>query len=108
MRRLSRCHLMEPANDGVASPVSRRWHAEKAMKDNLGDRIASSVGMLLFCSITLVVWPISSMSEGADDAPCGVGWAHSIHDVRDSITLIERRGPACGQGRSGPMEGAIA
>jgi hypothetical protein len=34
--------------------------------------------------------------------------AHSIDEVRDSTTLIERRGPTCGQGCSGPMEGAIA
>ena len=70
--------------------------------------MASSVVMLPFCSMALVVGPISSMSEGAGDAPCGVGWAHIIDDARDSTTLVERRGPTCGQGRPEPMEGAIA
>jgi hypothetical protein len=54
-----------------------------------------------------VAQSISSLSERAGDASRGVGWAHSTDDIRDSITLIEGRGPTCGQGRSGPMEGAI-
>jgi len=108
MRRLTRCHLHEPTCDGIASPVSRRWHAEKAMEGNLGDRMVSSVPMSPFCGVGLVAWPISLAGERAGDAPCGVGWAHSIHEVRDSITLMKRRGPTCGRGCSEPMEGAIA
>lgn len=99
MRRLSRCHL-EPTDGGIASPVSRRWHAEKVMEANLGGRMVSSA--------PLVALPISPKDEMAGDAPCGVGWAHSIDEVGENTTLIERRGPTCGQGRSGPTEGAIA
>ena len=74
----------------------------------MGDRTVSSVPMLLFRSVGLVAWPISLTGERVGDAPCGVGWAHSIDEVGDSITLTERRGPTCGCGCSEPMEGAIA
>lgn len=100
-RRLSRCRLQEPTvTDGITSPVSGRWHAEKAMEVNLGGRMTSGTKPIAL--------PISSKDGTAGDAPCGVGWAHSIDEVRDSTTLTERRGPTCGQGRSEPMEGAIA
>lgn len=93
MRRLSRCRLWEPVivdDDGTASPVSRQWHAEKAMEANLGGRVVSSA--------KLVALPISPRrrDETAGDASCGVGWAHSI----DSTTLTERKGPYL---RAGPF-----
>ncbi len=106
MRRLSWHHRnQEPNRDGAISPVSRWWHAEKAVEANLGGRTMS--GCKGYAVAHPVAQPISSLSERAGDASRGVGWAHSTDEIGDSITLIERRGPTCGQGRSGPMEGAI-
>jgi len=88
---------------GTISPVSWWWYAEKAVGGNLGDHTASER-----VKMRSVARPISPQGETVGEAPCGVRRAHSICDVRDSITLIERRGPTCGRGCSGPMEGAIA
>jgi hypothetical protein len=92
------------SHGGAASSVSRWRHAEKAMADNLGGRAAS---WRAADDGRQVAQPISSSSERAGDAPRGFRWAHSTHDVGDSTTPVEGRGPTCGQGRSGPMEGAI-
>ena len=84
------------SHGGATSPVSRRWHVEKAVRTNSGDQTASR----------LVALPISE-SERAGDALPGVGWAHSTGDVRDSITLKEGRGPTWMRGCRGRTDESI-
>ncbi|MDG6995663.1 MAG: hypothetical protein JRN52_07055 [Nitrososphaerota archaeon] len=89
-------HLSRLTRDCSVSSVSRWWHAEKATKGNLGDHMVS------WCALTghLVAQPISSMSEMAGKASCGVGWVSSTYDFGDSTTLKKGRGPTCVQGCS--------
>ena len=88
--------------DDTASSVSRWSYAEKAMGGNLGDHAAS--GRL---KVRPVARPINPQGETVGEALRGVRWAHTTREIGDSITPMEGRGPTCGQGRSGPTEGAI-
>ena len=83
------------SNCGAASSVSRRPHVGKAIQGNLRDPMTSRVlNRQLLVLLTLVAKTISE-SEGSGEALWGVGWARSISDVGDSITLAEKRSPAC-------------
>jgi hypothetical protein len=56
--------------------------------------------------LTVVATAIS-VSEGSGNASWGVGWARSIGEVGDSITLAKRRSPACMYGCSLLMNESI-
>ena len=60
------------------------------MCPNFGDRIASRAVRECICSLALVASSISPNGEGIGNALCGVGDAHIIDDVRDSITLARK------------------
>lgn len=97
----------QKSNCGVASPVSRRPHVGKAMQGNLRDPMTSRVlNQQLLVLLTLVGEAIS-VSEGSGKALWGVGWVRSISEVGDSITLAERRSPACMHDCSGFMNESI-
>jgi hypothetical protein len=89
-------HLQYLTRDCSVSSVSRWWHAEKVTEGNLGDRMKS------WCALTAhqVADPISSTSEMAGKASCGVGWVGSTSDFEDSITLKKGSDPTCVQGCS--------
>jgi hypothetical protein len=78
----------------AASPVLQRWHEEKAVETNLGDHAVSNDAHAVWAS-SLVVLPISSMSEMVAEALRGVGEAHIIDEGGDSTTPQERRGLTC-------------
>ena len=76
-------------------PVFQQWHAAKAMEGNLGDHARS---LLILKSSTASIGEVRdsiSASEMNPKAWHGVGWPHSTHDVKDSITFAEGRRPAC-------------
>ena len=76
-------------------PVFQQWHAAKAMEGNLGDHARS---LLILKSSTASIGEVRdsiSASEMNPEAWHGVGWPHSTHDVKDSITFAEGRRPAC-------------
>jgi hypothetical protein len=77
----------------AASPVLQRWHEEKAIESNLGDRAASIDALTVRAST--VVLPISFVGEVAAEALHGVGEAHIIDDSEDSITSQEKRSLTC-------------
>ncbi len=85
--------VMPVACEHAASPVLQGWHEEKAMEPNLGDRVVSIDALTTRAS--LVVLPISSLSEMAAEALHGVGKASSIHEGEDSTTSHERRSLTC-------------
>ena len=76
-------------------PVFQQWHAAKAIEGNLGDHVRSS--QFIKSSIVSIgeVRDSISASEMNPEAWHGVGWPHSTHDVKDSITFTEGRRPAC-------------
>jgi len=91
---------------GAASPVSRWWHAEKAIRGNSGGQTASGAVIPPLCEVAPVASPISA-GERACDALSGVGGAHTTRDFRDSITLNEGRGPTWMRGCSGRTDESI-
>ncbi len=101
------CTRWQACFGGVAPSVSWWWYAGKVMWGNFGDRMVSGAVIQLFCWMAPVAPPISVRSERAGEAPCGVGGVHTICDARDSITLEERRNPACVHGCPGLMDESI-
>lgn len=75
--------------DGITSPVSRWWHADKAIGSNLGDRMMR-VPTIRVRTAAAVLISTSEMVQ--QHASCGVGEVHSIDDAEDNITSEERRG----------------
>ena len=95
------------SNCDVASSVLQWSYAGKAIQGNSRDPMMSRVlNQQLLVLLTLVAAAIS-FCEGSGDALWGVGEAHSIVDVGDSITPRERRSLACVHDCSGLMNESI-
>jgi hypothetical protein len=77
----------------AAPSVLQGWHEEKAIESNLGDHASSKDALTVRAS--LVVLPISSLSEVAANALHGVREVQSINEGGDSTTSQERRSLTC-------------
>ncbi len=82
------------AHEEDVPPVFQQWHAVKAIEGNLGGHAMS---LPIIERSDVIIWEVrDSISKGEVNPKAwhGVGWPHSTHDVKDSITFTEGRRPA--------------